>query len=176
MARPVASQLEKMGAEARSKDVGVIATENGWNLYVCGNGGMRPRHADLFATDLDDQTLIRYIDRILMFYVRTAERLQRTSVWMEGLEGGLDYLREVIADDKLGLGDELEAQMANIIGTYQCEWKTTLEDPDRLKRFRPFVNTTQSNEQIVFVRERGQRRPATEEELKADIVLVETGS
>lgn len=163
-------------AEARSKDVGVIATENGWNLYVCGNGGMRPRHADLFATDLDDQTLIRYIDRILMFYVRTAERLQRTSVWMEGLEGGLDYLREVIADDKLGLGDELEAQMANIIGTYQCEWKTTLEDPDRLKRFRPFVNTTQSNEQIVFVRERGQRRPATEEELKADIVLVETGS
>lgn len=155
-------------AEARSKDVGVIATENGWNLYVCGNGGMRPRHADLFATDLEDETLIRYIDRLLMFYVRTADRLQRTSVWMENLEGGLEYLKQVVIEDSLGIGAELEAQMANVIGTYQCEWKTTLEDPERLKRFRPFVNAPGGDEQIVFVRERGQRRPATSEE-KAEL-------
>src|SRR5690606_2723296 len=37
-------------AEARSKDVGVIATENGWNLYVGGNGGFQPAHAVLFAS------------------------------------------------------------------------------------------------------------------------------
>ena len=154
-------------AEARSKDVGVIATEAGWNLYVCGNGGMRPRHADLFATDIDDETLIRYIDRLLMFYVRTADRLQRTSVWMENLEGGLDYLKEVVIDDRLNIGAELEAQMARIVGTYQCEWKTTLEDPEKLKRFRPFVNTAAADEQLVFVRERGQRRPATAEEARA---------
>ncbi len=159
-----ASGCARECAEARSKDVGVIATENGWNLYVCGNGGMRPRHADLFATDLDDETLIRYIDRLLMFYVRTADRLQRTSVWMENLEGGLEYLQQVVIEDSLGLGAELEAQMANVIGTYQCEWKTTLEDPERLKRFRPFVNAPGGDEQIVFVRERGQRRPATSEE------------
>jgi len=151
-------------AEAQSKDFGVIATERGWNLYVCGNGGMRPRHADLFATDLDDETLIRYIDRFLMFYIRTADRLQRTSVWLENLEGGLDYLKSVIIDDKLGICAELEAQMEAVVGTYQCEWKTTIEDPERLKRFRQFVNAQDEDPQVVFVRERGQIRPAREEE------------
>jgi nitrite reductase (NADH) large subunit len=151
-------------AEAQSKDFGIIATEKGWNLYLCGNGGMRPRHADLFATDLDDETLIRYIDRFLMFYVRTADRLQRTSVWLENLEGGLDYLKAVIIDDKLGICAELEQQMNAVVGTYQCEWKTTLEDPQKLKRFRQFVNAVAEDSQVVFVRERGQRRPATETE------------
>ncbi|MGK0338111.1 MAG: nitrite reductase (NADH) large subunit [Candidatus Azotimanducaceae bacterium] len=152
-------------AEAQSKDVGVIATENGWNLFVGGNGGMRPRHADLFATDLDDNTLLLYIDRFLMFYVRTADRLQRTSVWLESLDGGLDYAREVVIDDSLGICAELEAQMNNVVGTYQCEWKSTLGDKEKLKRFRQFVNTDESDPDVVFVRERGQRRPATEDEL-----------
>ncbi|MFC6632895.1 nitrite reductase large subunit NirB [Microbulbifer taiwanensis] len=152
-------------AEAQSKDVGVIATEKGWNLFVCGNGGMRPRHADLFATDIDDETLVKTIDRFLMFYVRTADKLQRTSVWLENLEGGLDYLREVIVDDKLGICDELEAQMANVVGTYQCEWKTAINDPEMVKRFRQFVNTDEPDEKIVFVEERGQPRPARNEEI-----------
>ncbi|WP_193161553.1 nitrite reductase large subunit NirB [Microbulbifer hainanensis] len=152
-------------AEAQSKDIGVIATENGWNLFVCGNGGMRPRHADLFATDLDDTTLIQYIDRILMFYVRTADKLQRTSVWLENLEGGLDYLRAVVIEDKLGIGAELETQMANVVGTYQCEWKTAIEDPEMLKRFRQFVNTDTPDDKIAFVEERGQPRPAREGEI-----------
>ncbi|MEQ8486822.1 MAG: nitrite reductase large subunit NirB [Pseudomonadales bacterium] len=156
-------------AEAQSKDVGVIATEHGWNLYVCGNGGMRPRHADLFATDLDDDTLIRYIDRFLMFYVRTADRLQRTSVWLENLEGGLDYLREVVIDDRLGIAAELETQMAHVVGTYRCEWKATLEDPERLRAFRPFVNGDDRDDGVVFVRERGQKRPATPAERLARI-------
>ena len=147
-------------AEAQSKDVGVIATEIGWNLYVCGNGGMRPRHADLFATGLDDATLIALIDRFLMFYIRTADRLQRTSVWMENLEGGLDYLKSVIVDDSLGLVADLEAEMAHVVGTYQCEWKATIEDPEKLKRFRTFVNSDEGDDSLVFVRERGQRRPA----------------
>lgn len=149
-------------AEAQSKDFGIIATEHGWNLYVCGNGGMRPRHADLFATDLDDETLIKYIDRFLMFYVRTADRLQRTSTWLDGLEGGLDYLKQVVIEDSLGIAAELEEQMNNIIGTYQCEWKTTIEDPEKLKRFRTFVNSKEADSNIIFVKERGQTRPATE--------------
>ncbi|MFA0810959.1 nitrite reductase large subunit NirB [Microbulbifer epialgicus] len=152
-------------AEAQSKDVGVIATDKGWNLFVCGNGGMRPRHADLFATDLDDSTLIRYIDRFLMFYVRTADKLQRTSVWLENLDGGLNYLREVIIDDKLGVCTELEAQMAHVVGTYQCEWKSAINDPEKLKRFRQFVNSDETDDKIVFVKERGQPRPATVEEI-----------
>ena len=147
-------------AEAQAKDVGVIATDKGWNLYVCGNGGMRPRHADLFATDLDDQTLVKYIDRLLMFYVRTADRLQRTSVWLENLEGGLDYLQEVVINDSLGIGEELEAQMAHVVETYQCEWRTALNDQDKLKRFREFVNDEREDPVQIWSEERGQKRPA----------------
>ena len=152
-------------AEAQSKDIGVIATENGWNLYVAGNGGMRPRHAELFATDLDDATLIRYIDRFLMFYIRTADKLQRTSVWRESLDGGLDYLKEVIIDDSLNLAAELEAQMQLVIDRYECEWANALKDPEKLKRFRTFVNDERGDPDIHFVKERGQRRPVHASEL-----------
>jgi nitrite reductase (NADH) large subunit len=151
-------------AEAQSKDIGVIATEQGWNLYVCGNGGMKPRHADLFATDLDTETLIKYIDRVLMFYVKTADRLQRTSVWMDNLEGGLAYLQDVVINDALGINGELEAQMDAVVDAYQCEWKTTIENPESRKRFRQFVNSNASDTNIQFVSERGQVRPATEAE------------
>lgn len=152
-------------AEAQSKDVGVIATENGWSLYVCGNGGMKPRHADLFATGLDDAGLVQMIDRFLMFYVRTADRLQRTSVWMNNLEGGLDYLKSVVVDDKLGVCAELEEDMERVVDTYQCEWKTTIADPNKLKRFRTFVNSNERDNTVVFVEEREQIRPAREEEV-----------
>lgn len=154
-------------AEAQSKDVGVIATENGWNLYLCGNGGMKPRHADLFATDLDDETLIKYIDRFLMFYIKTADRLQRTSTWMMNLEGGLDYLREVVIEDSLGLAETFEKEMSLIIDTYQCEWKTTVDNEEKSKMFQSFVNSDKADSQIVFVPERDQIRPANEDELKA---------
>jgi nitrite reductase (NADH) large subunit len=147
-------------AEAQSKDVGVIATEKGWNLYVCGNGGMKPRHAELLASDLDKATLIRYIDRFLMFYIRTAERLQRTSVWRDNLEGGLDYLKQVVCEDKLGIGAELEADMQRVIDTYECEWKKTIGDEKALRRFRHFINSDHPDSHVVFVDERGQPRPA----------------
>jgi nitrite reductase (NADH) large subunit len=151
-------------AEAQSKDVGVIATEKGWNLYVCGNGGMKPRHADLLAADLDSATLIRYVDRFLMFYIRTADRLQRTSVWLDSLEGGLEYLRQVVIDDKLGIAAELEADMAHVVHTYECEWKKAINDPTTLKRFRHFVNSERNDDNVVFIEERGQIRPATPDE------------
>ncbi|WP_218510691.1 nitrite reductase large subunit NirB [Variovorax sp. dw_308] len=147
-------------AEAQSKDVGVIATEKGWNLYVCGNGGMKPRHAELIASDLSKAELIKLVDRFLMFYVRTADRLQRTSTWRESLEGGLDYLKGVLIQDTLGLGAELEAQMQHVVSTYQCEWKTAVNDPATRQRFRSFVNSEKPDEHIVFVEERGQIRPA----------------
>jgi nitrite reductase (NADH) large subunit len=151
-------------AEAQGKDIGVIATEKGWNLYICGNGGMKPRHAELFATDLTKADLIKLIDRVLMFYVRTADRLQRTSTWRENLEGGLDYLKDVLIKDSLGLNAELEQQMQHVVDTYQCEWKTAVTDPAVRQRFRSFVNSDAKDERIVFVKERGQIRPAREEE------------
>jgi nitrite reductase (NADH) large subunit len=147
-------------AEAQGKDVGVIATEKGWNLYVCGNGGMKPRHADLLAKDLTEKELIQFIDRFLMFYIRTADRLQRTSTWLENLEGGIDYVRKVVCEDSLGIGAELEADMARHVAGYECEWKKAIETPEILRRFRHFVNSDEPDSGVAFVEERGQPIPA----------------
>ncbi|TXK39421.1 nitrite reductase large subunit NirB [Nonomuraea sp. C10] len=147
-------------AEARSKDFGVIATEQGWNLYVGGNGGFKPRHADLLAADLTGEELIRTIDRFLMFYIRTADRLQRTSAWLESLDGGLGYLRSVIMDDSLGICADLDAHMERHVATYADEWRATLEDPDKLGRFVSFVNAPGvPDPSIVFATERDQIKP-----------------
>ncbi len=152
-------------AEARSKDFGVIATENGWNLYVGGNGGFRPRHADLFLQDVDTATLVRTIDRVLMLYVFTADRLQRTAPWVEAMEGGLEHLRAVVMDDSLGLCAELDAAMERHVETYRDEWADTLADPERLARFTSFVNAPDTPDpSIAFVEERGQIRPARPDE------------
>ncbi len=145
-------------AEARGKDVGVIATEQGWNLYVGGNGGMTPRHAQLLASDLDTETLTRYIDRFLMYYIRTADRLQRTAPWVESLDGGLDHVREVVCEDSLGLAKEFEAAMARHVQNYQCEWKGVLEDPDKLSRFVSFVNAPDAVDPTVEFTERAGRK------------------
>ena len=147
-------------AEAQSKDIGLIATETGYNLYVCGNGGAKPRHADLLASSLDEETAIRYIDRFFMYYIATADKLTRTAVWIEQMEGGIDRLREVIVDDKLGICDELEERMQFLVDSYRCEWKEVVEDPERRKLFRQFVNSDETDAGIEFVDVRGQARPA----------------
>jgi nitrite reductase (NADH) large subunit len=163
-------------AEAQGKDVGIIATEKGWNLYVCGNGGMKPRHAELLAADLSKEQMVRYIDRFLMFYVRTADRLQRTSTWRDNLEGGLDYLKGVVVNDTLGLAAELEAQMQHVVNSYQCEWKTAVTDPSVRQRFKSFVNSEQPDEHIVFVTERGQIRPANAAERATAAITAATST
>ncbi|MGD6745630.1 nitrite reductase large subunit NirB [Streptomyces sp. BH106] len=147
-------------AEAQSKDFGVIATANGWNLYVGGNGGMTPRHADLLAQDLSDAELIRLIDRFLMFYIRTADRLERTAAWLERIEGGLDHVRDVVVHDSLGICDELEALMRDHVAHYRDEWAETIEDPERLSRFVSFVNAPDTPDPTVrFMPERDQIKP-----------------
>jgi nitrite reductase (NADH) large subunit len=147
-------------AEAQSKDFGIIATEKGWNLYVCGNGGMKPRHADLLASDLDSDTCIRYIDRFLMFYMRTADKLMRTSVWLDKLEGGIEHLRDVVVNDSLGVAADLERQMQALVDTFKCEWAEVVHDPKLRAAFHHFANTEEGDPAIELVPERGQRRPA----------------
>jgi nitrite reductase (NADH) large subunit len=147
-------------AEARSKDFGIIATESGWNLYLGGNGGFRPRHAELFASDLSTEDLVRTVDRFLMFYIRAADRLQRTAAWIEAMDGGLSYLREVIVDDSLGVAAELDEAMARHVATYVDEWRSTVDDPGRAARFISFVNAPDTPDaSITFAQERGQPVP-----------------
>ncbi|HEY6083720.1 MAG TPA: nitrite reductase (NAD(P)H), partial [Chitinophagaceae bacterium] len=146
-------------AEAQSKDIGIIATEKGWNLFVAGNGGAKPQHAVLFAGDIDKDTVIKYIDRFLMFYIKTAEPLTRTATWLNKLEGGLDYLKEVIILDSLGIGEKLEEEMQLLVSAYQCEWKEAVNDPGLRKRFRHFVNSPAADPTVGFRKERGQKLP-----------------
>ncbi len=146
-------------AEAQSKDFGIIATEKGWNLYVCGNGGAKPQHALLLASDVDKETCIRYIDRFLMYYIKTAEPLTRTATWLNKLEGGIDYLKDVIVNDSLGIAEQLEQEMSYLINTYKCEWKEVVENPELRSRFTHFVNTEEPDPTIQFQAERGQKFP-----------------
>ena len=147
-------------AEAQGKDFGLVATENGYNLYVCGNGGARPRHADLLAADIDEPTAIAYIDRFLMYYIMTADKLTRTAVWIDKLEGGVEHLKEVIIEDKLGICGELESMMQFLVDAYKCEWVEVVNDPEKRRLFRQFVNTDDTEVGIEMVAERGQSRPA----------------
>lgn len=146
-------------AEARGKDFGLIAVEGGWNLYVGGNGGANPRHAELFAEQIDNQTVIKYLDRYLMLYMRTAKPLQRTAAWQEKLEGGLNYLKEVIIDDKLGIADDLEKEMQTLVNKFECEWTQAVNDPEMMKRFNHFVNSEDDDDNLVFVPMREQKMP-----------------
>ena len=146
-------------AEAQSKDFGIIATEKGWNLYVCGNGGSKPQHALLLATDLNDETCIRYIDRFLMFYIKTADPLTRTATWLNKMEGGIDYLRNVVINDSLGMNEQWEKEMEQHVNTYQCEWKVAIESPEIRKRFNHFVNAPEEKDPTVqFEQMREQKR------------------
>ncbi|MGL1933457.1 MAG: nitrite reductase large subunit NirB [Fibrobacterales bacterium] len=151
-------------AEAQSKDVGVIATESGWNLYLCGNGGMKPAHAVLFATDIDDATLVQYIDRFMMYYIRTADKLTRTASWFENLPGGLEHLQDVIMKDSLKICTDLDREMAYLVDTFQCEWTTAVTTPEIRKTFRSFINSNAKDETIQFVEVRGQIKPILEKE------------
>ncbi len=146
-------------AEARCKDFGVIAVEGGWNLYVCGNGGANPKHAELLAEQIDNQTVIKYLDRFLMFYIRTAAPLQRTAKWLDKLEGGIEYLKEVVIHDKLNLANELEDEMEKLVDTFQCEWTQAIQDKEIMKRFNHFVNSDDNDDNLVFVPLRDQKMP-----------------
>lgn len=146
-------------AEAQSKDFGIIATEKGWNLYVCGNGGSKPQHALLLAADLDSETCIRYIDRFLMFYIKTADPLTRTATWLNKIEGGIDYLRNVVVHDSLGMAATFEAEMQQLVNNYKCEWKEVVESPELRKRFNHFVNAPgEKDPQVQFEGLRDQKR------------------
>lgn len=149
-------------AEARGKDVGVIATAAGWNVYVGGNGGFTPRHASLLAEDLDSETLVRVIDRFLALYIRSADRLQRTAPWVADFPGGMDALRAIVVDDRDGLAAELEAEVERHVAGYVDEWQATLDDPDKLASFTPYLNAPESTDpSLAYMPRRGQRVPAS---------------
>ncbi|KAI9332008.1 hypothetical protein DFJ73DRAFT_664216 [Zopfochytrium polystomum] len=147
-------------AEAQSKDFGLIATEKGWNVYVGGNGGSKPKHAVLLASEVSEADVIKYLDRYLMYYISTADKLTRTARWLEKLEGGLQHLKDVVIHDKLGIAATLEAQMAHLVGTYKCEWAEVVNNPTLRAEFSQFANTSETQPDIGMLQKRGQPEPA----------------
>jgi nitrite reductase (NADH) large subunit len=144
-------------AEAQSKDFGVIATEKGWNLFVCGNGGSRPQHAQLLAVDIDKESCVRYLDRFLMFYIRTADPLTRTATWLNKMEGGISYLKNVVINDSLGMGRQWEEEMQALVDSYHCEWAAVVNNSELRKQFVHFVNAPRKKDpELRFGEMRGQ--------------------
>ncbi|AEO58973.1 hypothetical protein MYCTH_2306799 [Thermothelomyces thermophilus ATCC 42464] len=146
-------------AEAQGKDFGLIATEKGFNVFVGGNGGAKPRHAELLAKDVPPTEVIPILDRYLMFYIRTADRLQRTASWLESLPGGINYLRDVVLNDSLGINASLEAQMQELVDSYFDEWAEAVNSPAIAAKFRQFVNTDETVDNMELETDRHQTRP-----------------
>ncbi|MEQ8219900.1 MAG: nitrite reductase large subunit NirB [Arenibacter sp.] len=146
-------------AEARNKDFGFIAVEGGWNVYICGNGGANPQHAQLLAEKVDKITATKYVDRFLMYYIQTAPPLTRTAAWLDKLDGGIDYVKDVVINDCLGIADQLDSEMQYLVDTYKCEWKEAVENPEIRARYTHFVNAEETDDNIEFVSLREQKMP-----------------
>jgi nitrite reductase (NAD(P)H) len=126
---------------------------------VGGNGGAKPRHSELLAKDVAPTEVIPILDRYLMFYIRTADKLQSTARWVESLPGGIAYLRDVILHDKLGINASLEAQMQELVDSFFDEWAEAINTPSIAAKFRQFANTTDTLETMELEVDRGQTRP-----------------
>jgi nitrite reductase (NADH) large subunit len=146
-------------AEARGKDFGFIAVEGGWNVYICGNGGANPKHAQLLVEKVDNATAIRYVDRFLMYYIQTAPPLTRTAAWLDKLDGGIDYVKDVVINDCLGIAEQLDKEMQYLVDTYACEWKEAVENPEIRARYTHFVNSEEEDDSVEFVSLRDQKMP-----------------
>lgn len=159
-------------AEAKIKDFGLVATDKGWNLIVAGNGGRDAATGKLLAQDVDEEAIVRYLDRLLMYYIRTGDHLARTVTWMNGLPGGIEHLREVIVEDKLGIAQELEEEMHTIVAGAACEWAAALDDVSIQARFRHYVNAAGSDPTIIHIGERDQHRAASPEERRRHLTVI----
>ncbi len=87
-------------AEATIKDFGVVAIENGWELHVGGNGGMKVRATDLLCTVATADEVLEYCGAFLQLYREEAHYLERTAPWIERV--GIDHVRARIVDDASG--------------------------------------------------------------------------
>jgi nitrite reductase (NADH) large subunit len=71
----------------------------------------------------------------------------------------MDYLRQVIIEDSLGICADLEREMEFMVNTYACEWKEVVNNPELRQRFQHFINTPEPDPTIQFKPERGQKVP-----------------
>ncbi|MGN6651697.1 nitrite reductase large subunit NirB [Trinickia sp.] len=84
-------------AEAGIKDVGVIAVDSGWEIYVGGNGGIKTEVAQFLAKVKTAEEVKEYSAAFLQLYREEAHYLDRTVHYIARV--GLDYVKRKIVDD-----------------------------------------------------------------------------
>jgi len=84
-------------AESGIKDVGIIAVDSGWELYVGGNGGIKTEVAQFFAKVKTAEEVKEYSGAFLQLYREEAYYLDRTVHYLERV--GLDYVKAKVVDD-----------------------------------------------------------------------------
>lgn len=82
--------------ESGVKDFGVISVENGFQLYIGGNGGTEVTKGQLLTTVETEDEVIRICGALMQYYRETGIYAERTAPWLERL--GFENVKEVLLD------------------------------------------------------------------------------
>ncbi|WP_020474410.1 nitrite reductase large subunit NirB [Zavarzinella formosa] len=108
-------------AESTVKDVGIVATEGGdWEISVGGAAGAHVRKSDVLCRVKTQAEAIQIIGRFLIYYRDNAKWLERTYDFVPRI--GLEKLKEILVDDSLGLGVQLDAEVEKTAAAYVDPW------------------------------------------------------
>jgi nitrite reductase (NADH) large subunit len=107
-------------AEAYVKDIGLVAVEGGWELYVGGAAGATVRKGDLLTTVADSAEAIRLALVFLQYYRENADYLERTYGFV--VRVGLDAVKDVVLDPE---------RQIELFGRYQIAKAAADPDPWR---------------------------------------------
>lgn len=122
-------------AEATIKDLGVVAIDGGWEIYVGGNGGVKVRESELLCTVKTEEDVMEWTGAYLQYYRETANWNERTSVWIERI--GLDEVKAALEsrEERLALVSRIEETLS-----YTTDpWKEIIDNPELRKNFMPLA-------------------------------------
>ncbi|MFX3622489.1 MAG: nitrite reductase large subunit NirB [Ectobacillus sp.] len=111
--------------ESGVKDFGVIGVENGFQIYVGGNGGTELKEAKLLTTVKTDEEVLRIAAAFVQYYRETGIYLERTAPWLERM--GFDHVKEVMMDEEKV--QALNERFEEAIAKYKEPWEEAVNDP-----------------------------------------------
>jgi nitrite reductase (NADH) large subunit len=111
-------------AESGIKDMGVVAIDGGWELYVGGNGGVKVRAGDLLMTVKTEDEVIKYTEAYLQYYRETGIYGERTSEWVKRV--GVEKIREVLSNEQEF--KSLCQRMDEALSVTKDPWKEAVND------------------------------------------------
>lgn len=117
--------------ESGVKDFGVICVENGFQIYIGGNGGTEVKQGQLLTTVETEAEVIEICGAMMQYYRETGIYGERTAPWLERM--GFEKVQTVLTDQALcaDLNKELEKALAG----RKEPWQAILESDDRQKLY-----------------------------------------